>query len=44
MNPVRPCWFYTYVLKSHKDGEFYGDDAGIDTGDLDMETRASSFI
>jgi putative endonuclease len=23
MNPVRPYWFYTYVLKSHKDGEFY---------------------
>ena len=23
MNPVRPCWFYTYVLKSHKDGKFY---------------------
>ena len=23
MNPVRPYWFYTYVFKSHKDGEFY---------------------
>ena len=23
MNPVRPQWFYTYVLKSIKDGKFY---------------------
>ncbi len=23
MNPVRPLWFYTYVLKSDKTGTFY---------------------
>ena len=23
MNPVRPSWFYTYVLKSEKDGKMY---------------------
>jgi putative endonuclease len=23
MNPVRPVWYYTYVLKSGKDGNFY---------------------
>ena len=23
MNPVRPCWFYTYILKNEKDGVFY---------------------
>lgn len=23
MNPVRPLWFYTYILKSEKDGNFY---------------------
>ncbi len=23
MNPVRPPWFYTYVLKSNKDGNIY---------------------
>ena len=23
MRPVRPEWFYTYVLKSQKDGKFY---------------------
>lgn len=23
MNPVRPGWFYTYVLISEKDGNFY---------------------
>jgi putative endonuclease len=23
MNPVRPCWFYTYVLKCEKTGTFY---------------------
>lgn len=23
MNPVRPIWFYTYVLKSKKDGNLY---------------------
>lgn len=23
MNPVRPNWIYTYVLKSKKDGNFY---------------------
>ena len=23
MNPVRPLWNYTYVLKSKKDGNFY---------------------
>jgi putative endonuclease len=23
MNPVRPIWFYTYVLKSLKDNNFY---------------------
>jgi putative endonuclease len=23
MNSVRPVWFYTYVLKSEKDNEFY---------------------
>jgi len=23
MNPVRPIWFYTYVLISQKDGKFY---------------------
>ncbi len=23
MNPVRPQWFYTYVLMSQKDKEFY---------------------
>lgn len=23
MNPVRPNWIYTYVLKSKKDGKFY---------------------
>jgi len=23
MNPVRPCWFYTYVLKCDKIGTFY---------------------
>lgn len=23
MIPVRPCWLYTYTLKSDKDGAFY---------------------
>lgn len=23
MNPVRPCWFYTYALWSKKDKKFY---------------------
>jgi predicted GIY-YIG superfamily endonuclease len=23
MYPVRPLWYYTYVLKSEKDGKFY---------------------
>ena len=23
MDPVRPQWFYTYVLTSQKDGKFY---------------------
>lgn len=23
MNPVRPCWYYTYVLISEKDNNFY---------------------
>lgn len=23
MNPVRPLWFYTYLLKSQKSGTFY---------------------
>jgi len=23
MDPVRPRWFYTYVLRSEKDGELY---------------------
>lgn len=23
MNPVRPAWYYTYILKSEKDGNFY---------------------
>jgi len=25
MNPVRPLWYYTYVIKSKKDGKFYTD-------------------
>lgn len=23
MNPVRPTWYYTYILLSQKDGDFY---------------------
>ena len=23
MNPVRPLWYYSYVLKSEKNGKFY---------------------
>lgn len=22
MNPVRPCWYYTYILISEKDNNF----------------------
>ena len=35
MNPIRPIWFYTYVLRSKKNGNFY---TGV-TRDLEQRLK-----
>jgi len=35
MNPVRPLWYYCYVLKSEKNDKFY---TGV-TGNLELRVE-----